>query len=97
MSFDFLELAKQFGPFVAFTVYFVWQGWQREKRQTARIDELANQYNESLKTHLSQTTSALVNNTEVMRENVAVMEKMERLITRICAVYQGIDTDGERK
>jgi hypothetical protein len=79
---DFLELAKQFGPFVAFTVYFVWQGWQREKRQTARIDELANKYNESLQTTLAQTTAALANNTKAF-------ERVERLISRICAEKPG--------
>lgn len=86
---DFLELAKQFGPFVAFTVYFVWQGWQREKRQTARIDELANKYNDSLQTQLTQTTAALANNTKVMEENVRLMSRMEKLIARICIDHPG--------
>ena len=77
MNFDFLELAKQFGPFVAFTVYFVWQGWQREKRYAARIDELTNKYSESLQTQLSQTTTALTNSTRAL-------ERIERLVSRIC-------------
>lgn len=79
---DFLELAKQFGPFVAFTVYFVWQGWQREKRYAARIDELTNKYSESLHTQLAQTTTALSNSTKVI-------ERIERLVTRICLEKPG--------
>lgn len=39
---DLYKYAEQFGPFVAFTIYFVWQGWQREKAQAKRIRELTD-------------------------------------------------------
>lgn len=77
MSFDFLELAKQFGPFVAFTVYFVWQGWQREKRQTTRIDELENRQRDMLTNLVVESTTALTNNTRIM-------ERMEKVMERYC-------------
>ena len=85
MSFDFLELAKQFGPFVAFTVYFVWQGWQREKRQSARIDELANQQKETLTKLVVDSTAALANSTKVIEQNTRVMSRMDRVISRYCS------------
>ena len=75
MTFDFFELAKQFGPFVAFTVYFVWQGWQREKKQTARIDELSNKLNDVLGKAVLDATTALNANTKVM-------ERLETLLQR---------------
>jgi hypothetical protein len=84
MDVDLLELAKHFGPFVAFTVYFVWQGAQREKQYIARIDELANKHNEFLQAQLTQTTIALANSTRAL-------ERIERLLARICRDHPGCD------
>jgi hypothetical protein len=96
MSFDFVELAKQFGPFVAFTVYFVWQGWQREKRQSARIDELANQQKETLTKLVVDSTAALAHNTTVIEQNTKIMSRMDRVISRYCDDMECDKNDDER-
>jgi hypothetical protein len=75
MTFDFIELAKQFGPFVAFTAYFVWQGWQREKKLTSRIDELSNKMNDVLGKTVSDATLALNSSTKVMERLEELLQK----------------------
>jgi hypothetical protein len=76
MSFDFVELAKNFGPFVAFTVFFVWQGWQREKKMGDRITELEKTLHEF-------TTNQLRESTEAITRNTLVMESFQELVKEV--------------
>lgn len=81
---DLLELTKQFGPFVAFTVFFVWQGWKRECKLSARIDVLADQQSGMLTKLVQDTTEAVSRNTHVMESSTRIMERLEKIVEKGC-------------
>lgn len=82
MDLDIFELVKQFGPFVGFTVFFVWQGWIREKRLSDRIDELAKEQRETLTKLVADTTSALVRSSIIIENDVEAMKNLSKAIDR---------------
>jgi uncharacterized membrane protein len=56
---DISELFRSYGPTVAITIVFVWQGIMRESRMTKRLDLLEDQRWNALITTVERNTIAL--------------------------------------
>lgn len=55
----FLDIAKFYGPGVALIGFFVWQGYKREERMSARINELEMYIRDKLIHYLEQTNGIM--------------------------------------
>jgi len=85
----FIEFVKFYGVPVGLVVFFIYRDWCREKNMTkeiaelrgqliARTSELEKEMREILKDLVIKCTSALVDNTNVMREVTRVITECRR-------------------
>ena len=65
---DWVSLIQQFGLPVALTLFFVWQGTEREKRLCARLDTVEDYIKDELVTLIQDYNATVQRNTEVMEE-----------------------------
>ena len=63
---DAIALVKQFGPMLVAVIFFIWRDWKREDRLMKRIDKLEDEQREVIMPLVTQCTSVISKNTEVM-------------------------------
>ncbi len=68
---DAIALVKQFGPMLVAVVFFIWRDWKREDRLMKRIDKLEDEQRNVILPLVTKCT-------EVISENTAVMEAVNR-------------------
>jgi hypothetical protein len=90
---EIAELIQSVGPFVALTVYFVWQSSTRESRLLAAMEKSNAESIErekslslridGLQRELSDELASLVRETtQVIRDNTEVMSQLKHLIPK---------------
>lgn len=81
----FLDLLKQYGPFVAAIIFCIWRDWKREHRLNDRIDELQAEQRDVILPLVKECAEVITLNTETMGRNTQVMQRLdwalERMIT----------------
>ncbi len=78
-----VEVAKIFGPSIAFLIYFIYRDGRREDRLALRLDEMQKEHTESLKGVIKEANVAMtkmagaVNEaTNAHREHTSVMRQL---------------------
>jgi len=75
---DFQEviyILKQYGPLGLVAAFFLWQGWVRELRMSARITKLEDEQRNLLLPLVQKCTRVIAKNTVIMR-------RLERALAR---------------
>jgi len=75
-------LFQNYGPFIAAVVFFIWRDFRREDRLTTQIKELEKEQREIILPLMKSCTEVITRNTEVMQQNIKVMERLESAIDR---------------
>jgi len=81
------SLAQNYGIPIAILVFFIWRDWKREQSMTRSINTLTEklfdkttalekEMREVLKSLVEKTTTALVDNTNAMREIITAVNKI---------------------
>jgi hypothetical protein len=71
---DYLDILKQFGPFLGFVVFFIWRDWKREERLSSRIEVLEREHREVIIPLVEKSTEAIVHNTQVIERFERALE-----------------------
>ena len=79
---DLAWLLKTFGPLLVAVIFFVWRDFKREDRLADRIDKLEDEQREVILPLVKETSEVIVRNTEVMRQNLRVMERLEYALNK---------------
>lgn len=80
---------ERLGLAIVLVVFFVWTGWEREKRMGKRIDQLEKQAT-AMATKLA-TLGALI--TETTQRDMSIIEEvMTTLKSRPCMAFDSIDS-----
>jgi len=91
---NWIALIERLGLAIVLVGFFVWTGWQREKRMGKRIDYLEKQ-NVAVIGKLAGLTGLV---TETIRLNTETVSGMTRLIeSRPCVAFQTYDEFNEWK
>ena len=64
---ELITVLKQYGPLVLVVAFFLWQGWCRENRMSARITKLEDDYKQILLPLVEKCTKVIARNTIIMR------------------------------
>ncbi len=75
-------LLKHFGPLFVAVIFFIWRDYRREDRLSSRISQLEDEQREIILPLVRGTTEVVVRNTEVMQQNIKVMERLEHALNR---------------
>jgi membrane protein implicated in regulation of membrane protease activity len=75
-------LLETFGPLLVAVIFFIWRDYRREDKLTRRIEQLENEQRAVILPLVRETTEVIVRNTEVMQQNVRVMERLEHALNR---------------
>jgi len=76
MSFDLVSMLKEFGPLVGVVIFFIWRDWKREQHLSKRLEKLEDYYRGTLVHLVERGTTALVQNSEVMKWVGRVVERL---------------------
>jgi hypothetical protein len=64
---ELITVLRQYGPLVLVVAFFLWQGWCRENRMSARITKLEDDYKKILLPLVQKCTKVIAKNTVIMR------------------------------
>ena len=84
----FMEVLKQFGPFVALLVFFIWRDKQREERLGARLDAMQDRYAVTMETIVKDNTGAMESMAEAARGTSQALAANTTAITQLSALIQ---------
>lgn len=73
------ELVKQFGPWLALVIFFVWQSWLRENRLGTQLDEVHKFIRETLAGVVERNTRAMVVWTGVLKDKPCLADDPDAL------------------
>jgi hypothetical protein len=68
-----VTIAKQYGPFIAFIAFVLWQNWRREAKSNARQSSMETLVQDTLIPMVEKTTGVIARNT-------IVMQRLEKLL-----------------
>lgn len=68
-------LLRDFGPIVGVILFFIWRDWKREDKLQERVARLEIYQQETLVKLVTDTTTALVQNTEFLKWSGRILEK----------------------
>jgi hypothetical protein len=63
---EVVTLLKQYGPLVLVVAFFLWQGWCRENRMSARITKLEEDHKKILLPLVEKCAKVIAKNTIIM-------------------------------
>jgi hypothetical protein len=66
-----IPLVKQYGPYLAVILFFIWKDWKREVRSSNRIEKLEDEFRNGLLT-------TVMKNSEVVTKNTGVLTRVEK-------------------
>jgi hypothetical protein len=75
-------LLKTFGPLLVAVIFFIWRDYRREDKLLTRIEQLENEQRLVILPLVRETTKVIVRNTEMTRQTVKVMERLEHALNR---------------
>jgi len=76
MDFDWISMIREFGPLIGVILFFIWRDWKREQHLSIRLEKLEDYYRETLVHLVERGTTALVQNSEVMKWVGRVVERL---------------------
>ena len=65
---ELVTVLKNYGPLILVVAFFLWQGWCRENRMSARITKLEEDHQKILLPLVERCTKVISRNTAVMRQ-----------------------------
>jgi hypothetical protein len=83
MSFPWVEILKDVGPFIGIIIFFVWRDWRREEILLKRVEMLETYQKETLENLIEKTTTALTQSSECIKWIGRVLEHLVRVCPRI--------------
>jgi len=93
MDFPWIDILKNVGPLVAIIIFFVWRDWQRELRDSKRVEKLEEYQKETLKNLVEKTTISLTQSSECLKWIGHVVERLilvcPRMIGHDCEPPKG--------
>jgi|WetSurMetagenome_2_1015567.scaffolds.fasta_scaffold24663_5 hypothetical protein len=89
MTFPWIDILKEVGPFVAILIFFIWRDWKREQRLTEQVEALAAYQRDTLENLVEKTISALTQGSECIKWIGRVLEHL----VRVCPRMVGRDCD----
>lgn len=73
-------LLRTFGPLLVAVIFFMWRDYRREDRLTDRIKQLEDEQRDVILPLVRETVEVTTRNTEVIRMNTKVMERLEHAL-----------------
>ena len=64
---EVITVLRQYGPLTIVVAFFLWQGWHRENRMSARITKLEDDQKGILLPLVEKCTKVIAKNTVIMR------------------------------
>jgi len=83
MDFPWIDILKNVGPLVAIIIFFVWRDWQRELRDSKRVEKLEEYQKETLKNLVEKSTTALAQSSESLKWIGHIIEHLVRVCPRM--------------
>ncbi len=83
MSFPWVEILKDVGPFIGIIIFFVWRDWRREEILLKRVEILETYQKETLENLIEKSTTALAQSSECIKWIGRVLEHLVRVCPRI--------------
>jgi hypothetical protein len=75
-------LLKNFGPLLVAVSFFIWRDYRREDKLTTQVKQLEAEQRDVILPLVRETTEVIVRNTEVMQQNIKVMERLEHALNK---------------
>jgi hypothetical protein len=75
-------LIQNYGPLLVAVVFFIWRDFRREDKLNSRIVKLEDEQREVILPLVRDTTKVIVQNTEVMKQSIKVMDRLEHALNR---------------
>ena len=70
---EFINLLRDFGPIIGIILFFIWRDWKREDKLQERVTRLENYQQGTLVQMVSETSTAIAQNTECLKRCSDVM------------------------
>ncbi|MFA5345381.1 MAG: hypothetical protein WC315_03825 [Candidatus Omnitrophota bacterium] len=83
MSFPWVEILKDVGPFIGIIIFFVWRDWRREEKLYDRVEKLETYQKDILESLVEKSTMALTQSSECIKWIGRVLEHLSRVCPRI--------------
>ncbi len=83
MSFPWVEILKDVGPFIGIIIFFVWRDWRREEKLYDRVERLEDYQKQILENLVEKSTAALTQSSECIKWIGRVLEHLVRVCPRI--------------
>jgi len=75
---DFARLLHDFGPLLGVILFFIWRDWKREDKLQERVTRLETYQQETLVKLVTDTSTALAQNTEYLKWSGAIIDGVGR-------------------
>lgn len=82
---DFIQIMREWSPWVALVAFVLWSGWKREKRSDRKVDAQDKWMREVMMTHLERSNQVIAENNviligtkQVLQENGLVFQQYVR-------------------
>lgn len=83
-----MTMARQYGPFIGFIAFVLWQNWRREAKSATRAASLESLVQDTLIPMVKETSGVIAKNTIVMQrlEKLLFPKLVSKRITKKSAV-----------
>ena len=71
---DMAMILRDFGPIVGIILFFIWRDWKREDKLLERVTRLEDYQQETLVKMITDTTTALAQNSEFLKWSGRIIE-----------------------
>ena len=74
---DLVHIFNTYGPW-GLVAFFVWRDWKKSQEMGAKLDEVRNFVQETLLSALSDSTTAIVENSNILKERPCLLTENEK-------------------
>jgi MoxR-like ATPase len=86
---EITDLLKDFGPLIGTILFFIWRDWKREESLVNRVEKLEDFNNEVLVKMATEQASIIATNTEVVKMNTEMLDKITTVVSKCRAKQDG--------
>jgi hypothetical protein len=86
---EITDLLKDFGPLIGTILFFIWRDWKREESLVNRVEKLEDFNNEVLVKMATEQASIIATNTEVVKMNTEMLDKITTVVSKCKAQQDG--------
>jgi hypothetical protein len=76
---EFTEILKQYGPWIALVLFFVWQSWVREGKLGDQLNEVQKFIRETMSVVIRDNTEAMVGWRELLKQRPCLLEDVDKI------------------